>query len=134
MVKIIDIEGIGPAYAEKLTDAGVRTTDGLLLAAGAPKGRAELAARIGVDEARVLEWVNRADLMRVHGVGSEYSDLLEAAGVDSPLELARRNATNLRAAMAEINASKKLVRQLPSEAVVTRWIDHAKTLERAVSH
>lgn len=121
MARIIDIEGMDPVYAEKLTNAGVRTTEGLLRTAGAAKGRAELAARIGVDEGRVLEWVNRADLMRVRGVGSEYSDLLEATGVDSALELARRNA------------AKKLVRQLPSEAMVTRWIDHAKTLEHAVS-
>ncbi len=134
MAKIIDIEGIGPVYAEKLASAGVETTEGLLREAGTSKGREELAAKIGVDTARVLEWVNRADLMRVRGVGSEYSDLLEAAGVDSPLELARRNAANLHAAMAEINAAKKLVRQLPSEATVAGWVEHAKTLDRAVSH
>ncbi len=134
MARIIDIEGIGPVYAEKLTGAGVKTTEGLLRTAGAARGREELAEKIGVDTARVLEWVNRADLMRVRGVGSEYADLLEAAGVDSCVELARRNAANLHAAMAEVNASKKLVRQLPSAAMVTRWIDHARTLERVVSH
>lgn len=134
MARIIDIEGIGPMYAEKLTNAGVRTTEALLRTAGAAKGRADLAEQIGVDERRVLEWVNRADLMRVRGVGSEYADLLEASGVDSCLELARRNAANLHAAMTEANTTKKLVRQLPSATMVTRWIDHAKTLERVVSH
>lgn len=134
MAKIIDIEGIGPAYAEKLTGAGVATTEELLQTAGTSKGRDELAEQIGVDASRVLEWVNRADLMRVRGVGSEYADLLEAAGVDSPLELARRNAANLHTAMAEINAAKKLVRQLPSAAMVAGWVEHARTLERAVTH
>ncbi len=134
MVKIIDIEGIGPAYAEKLTGAGVATTEALLQTAGTSKGREELAEKIDVSTARVLEWVNRADLMRVRGVGSEYADLLEASGVDSPLELARRNPANLHTAMAEINAAKKLVRHLPSESMVTGWVEHAKTLERAVSH
>ncbi|HMM42508.1 MAG TPA: DUF4332 domain-containing protein [Thermomicrobiales bacterium] len=110
------------------------TTEGLLRAASAAKGRAEPAEQIGGDESRVLEWVNRADLMRVRRVGTQYSDLLEAAGVDSALELARRNAANLHAAMAEVNAAKKLVRQLPSAAMVTGWVDHAKTPDRAVSH
>ncbi|MCO5178394.1 MAG: DUF4332 domain-containing protein [Thermomicrobiales bacterium] len=134
MAKIIDIEGIGPVYAEKLTGAGIRTTEGLLRAAGAAKGRDELAAKIGVDASRILEWVNRADLMRIRGVGTQYSDLLEASGVDSVLELARRNAANLHAAMTEVNAAKKLVRQLPSATAVSGWVEHAKTLDRAVSH
>jgi predicted flap endonuclease-1-like 5' DNA nuclease len=134
VTKIIDIEGIGEVYADKLSNAGVRTVERLLVVAGPTAGRQQLAQSVGVDEARVLEWVNRADLMRVRGVGSEFSDLLEAAGVDSPVELARRNAENLHAALLEINAARRLTRRTPAVSQVQRWIDHAKTLQRAVFH
>lgn len=134
MPAIIDVEGIGAAYAAKLQAAGVRTT-GALLEAGATKaGRASLATQAGVTETLILEWVNHCDLMRVKGVGSEYADLLEAAGVDSVPELAQRNAANLAKAMADANASKKLVRQVPGEKRAAGWIAHAKTLERVVTH
>lgn len=131
MASIIDIEGIGPKYKELLAEAGVKTTEKLLEVAGSKAGRAKLAEEISVSEATVLEWVNRADLMRVKGVGEEYSDLLEAAGVDSPTELAHRNAANLVEAMS---AHAKLVRRLPTESEVQAWIDDAKTLEKVVTH
>jgi predicted flap endonuclease-1-like 5' DNA nuclease len=134
VTKIIDIEGIGERYADKLSNASVRTVERLLVVAGPAAGRQQLAQSVGVDEARVLEWVNRADLMRVRGVGSEFADLLEAAGVDSPLELARRNAENLHEKMLEVNAARKLTRRTPALSQVQRWIDHARTLPRAVFH
>jgi predicted flap endonuclease-1-like 5' DNA nuclease len=134
MTSIIDIEGIGPVYKEKLAGAGVKTTEKLLEVAGSKAGRAKLADEISVSEATVLEWVNRADLMRVKGVGEEYSDLLEAAGVDSPAELAHRNAVNLTEAMAAYNAEHKIVRRDPTEKEVQGWIDDAKTLEKVVTH
>lgn len=131
MTNIIDIEGIGPKWKEKLAEAGVKTTEKLLEVAGPKAGRVKLAEEVGASETMVLEWVNRADLMRVKGVGEEYSDLLEASGVDSPTELAHRNAANLVAAMAE---HEKLVRRLPTESEVQGWIDDAKTLEKVVTH
>jgi predicted flap endonuclease-1-like 5' DNA nuclease len=134
MAKVIDIEGIGTVYAGKLNEVGIDTTDDLLRMAGPASGRRTLAAESGIDERQLLEWVNRADLMRVKGVGEEYSDLLEAAGVDSPTELANRNAANLHATMAELNAAKKLVRREPSLGEVERWIADAKTLDKVVTH
>jgi len=134
VAKIEDVEGIGPAYGKKLVAAGVTTTGALLTAGAAKAGRQKLASDTGITEALILEWVNHVDLMRVKGVGSEYSDLLEAAGVDSVPELAQRNAANLTQAMADVNAAKKLVRQLPSEKAVAGWVAQAKGLERVVTH
>src|SRR5689334_19290056 len=132
--QIIEIEGIGPAYAAKLQAAGITTVEGLLERGRTKKGRKELAEKTGLSEHQILEWVNRADLARVQGVGSEYSDLLEAAGVDSCKELAQRNAANLTAKLAEVNAAKNLVRALPAESVVAGWIEEAKKLQIAVEH
>ena len=134
MTKIVEIEGIGPAYAEKLTAAGIDTIEKLLSAGGAPKGRMDLERSTGISTAKILEWVNRADLMRIKGVGSEYSDLLEAAGVDTVKELATRNAANLFTKMEELNSSKKLVRRTPSAPEVEKWIAEAKTLPPAVTY
>lgn len=134
MAKIVDIEGIGPVYAEKLGGAGIKTTEGLLEAGATKKGRKDLADATGIDEKKILRWVNMADLFRVKGVGEQYSDLLEAAGVDTVKELATRRADNLTAKMAEVNEGKNLVRQLPSEATVQGWIDSAKGLEPAVTY
>ena len=133
-MKLLEIEGIGPAFAEKLTAAGVKSIEKLLEMGSTPKGRKELAAKSGLGDNKILEWVNRADLFRVKGVGSEYGDLLEASGVDTVVELATRKAENLTKKMAEVNAQKKLVRQLPSEKQVAAWIDHAKTLPRVVTY
>lgn len=134
MAKIIDIEGIGPANAAKLGAAGIATTAQLLKASASAAGRTALSASTGVSTAQLLEWVNRADLFRVKGVGTQYSDLLEAAGVDSPSELAQRNAANLQAAMATHNATKKLVRQVPSVKQVEAMIASAKGLAKVVTH
>ncbi|HNO66612.1 MAG TPA: DUF4332 domain-containing protein [Tepidiformaceae bacterium] len=134
MTKIIEIEGIGEKYAAALEGAGVSTTEKLLEAAGSAAGRKNLAEKLGLTPQRVLEWVNRADLMRIKGVGSEYSDLLEAAGVDTVKELATRRADNLHAKMEEVNAAKKLVRRTPTEAEVEKWVAEAKTLPAMVSH
>jgi predicted flap endonuclease-1-like 5' DNA nuclease len=133
-VKIEEIEGVGPAYAATLSGAGVLTTEQLLERGGSPAGRDALAAETGRSGAEILEWVNHVDLMRIDGVGSEYADLLEAAGVDSIPELATRNAANLAAALASTNSSESLVRRVPSEGVVAGWIAEAGTLPRLVTH
>jgi predicted flap endonuclease-1-like 5' DNA nuclease len=134
MSKLDEIEGIGPAFARKLADAGLETTGDLLTRGGTPQGRAEIATASGISETLILRWVNHADLFRLDGVGGEYAELLEATGVDTVVELARRNAANLTGALAETNAKRDLVRRLPSEATVEGWIAEAKTLERAVHH
>jgi predicted flap endonuclease-1-like 5' DNA nuclease len=133
-MNIADVEGIGPKYASKLEKAGVKTTDDLLKKGAKPKDRADLEAATGIAHALILEWVNHVDLYRLDGVGSEYSDLLEEAGVDSPAELAHRVPANLAAKLVEINDKKKLVRRVPSEAVVAGWIDQAKKLPKIVEH
>ena len=134
-MKIEDVEGIGPAYAAKLTAAGVSSTDDLLEQGAKPSGRKTLETATGIDHDLILEWVNHVDLMRIKGVGSEYSDLLEAAGVDSPAELAQRNAANLANTFQEVIAALPGdVRRIPSEAVVQGWIDQAKDLPKVVEH
>lgn len=128
------IEGIGPAYAAKLTAAGIKTTDDLLQCAAAPKGREELATATGLSSKLMLKWANMSDLMRIKGVGEEYSDLLEAAGIDTVKELRTRNAENLTAAMVKVNAEKKLVRVVPSLSAVTQWIAQAKDLPPVLTY
>ena len=132
--KITEIEGIGPAMAEKLTADGIKDTDTLLEKGKTKKGRTEIAEKCGISEKLILKWVNMADLFRVKGVGQEYAELLECAGVDTVKELRNRRADNLTAKMAEVNEEKKLVRSLPSEKTVTGWIEHAKTLDPMVTH
>ncbi len=134
MANIVDVEGIGSKYGEKLTKAGVHTTDDLLKAGATPKGRKDLAEKTGISDALILKWVNHVDLYRIKGVGSEYSELLEAAGVDTIPELAQRVAANLAKKIAEINQTKKLVRQLPAEAQVADWIAQAKKLPRIITY
>ena len=125
---IATIEGIGPVYADKLKKAGIRTTAALLARAKDPKGRKEVAAAADIDDGLILKCANMADLMRIKGVGEEYSELLEAAGVDTVKELRTRNAANLTKAMVEANAKRKMVRLLPSLSAVTKWVEQAKTL------
>ena len=134
LAKLVDIEGIGAASAAKLKDAGVDTGEELLLKGAKPKGREDLANATGISGKLILEWVNLADLMRINGVGEEYADLLEEAGVDTVKELATRNAGNLAEKMAEINEQKKLVRQVPSSVTVTKWVEEAKTLPPVVEY
>jgi len=121
-------------FAEKLSAAGVGTTDALLERAAKPGDRRELAQATGLQERQLLEWVNRVDLARVNCVGSEYADLLEAAGVDSPTELAHRVPANLQAALQSTNDAKHLVRRVPSLAEVERWVNEAKTMPKVVEH
>jgi predicted flap endonuclease-1-like 5' DNA nuclease len=134
MAKIIDVEGIGIEYAKKLKAAGISTTDGLLKAGSTPKGREALASKSGVSEKLILEWVNHADLYRIKGVGSEYSDLLEEAGVDTVPELAQRKPENLLEKIVEANTAKKLVRKLPALKQVENWVEQAKKLPRVINY
>lgn len=134
MTKIVDIEGIGEVSVGKLKAAGVTTTEELLTRGATPKGRKELAETSGISEAHILEWVNHADLYRIKGVGSEYSDLLEEAGVDTVPELAQRKAENLFQKMVEANKAKKLVRKMPVLSQVADWIDQAKKLPRIIQY
>jgi len=134
MTKLEYIEGIAEKYAAKLTEAGVGSIEALLEKGSTPKGREELAEKAGVSGKLILEWVNHADLMRIHGVGSEYSDLLEEAGVDTIVELAHRNAENLYQKLVEVNEAKKLVRKLPVLTQVADWIAQAKNLPRIINY
>lgn len=134
-MKIDEVEGIGPAHAEKLGTAGVATTEDLLTAGATAAGRDTLSEATGISGKLILEWVNHVDLMRIKGVGSEYADLLEAAGVDSPAELARRNAANLAVTIQEVIAARPgIVRRAPSEDTISGWIAEAGKLDRAISH
>jgi predicted flap endonuclease-1-like 5' DNA nuclease len=134
MAKILDVEGIGPVHAEKLKKAGVSSTDSLLSMGATPAGRKDLAKNSGLSEKQILEWVNHVDLFRIKGVGEEYADLLEEAGVDTVVELAQRKAENLLNKMAEVNTSKNLVNKMPALSQVEDWIAQAKKLPRAISY
>lgn len=134
MTNIKKIEGIGKVYGEKLNEVGITSIEAFLEKAASAKGRQELAEKIGVSTQQILEWANRADLMRIKGVGEEFSDLLEAAGVDTVVELAQRNAENLYKKLQEVNAEKKLVRRLPTRQQVENWIEQAKKLPRVITH
>jgi predicted flap endonuclease-1-like 5' DNA nuclease len=134
-MKMDEVEGIGPEYAEQLALAGIQTADALLEQGAKPGGRAAIEKATGISETLILKWVNRIDLMRIKGVGSEYSDLLEMAGVDSPAELAQRNATNLATTFQEAVAARPdTVRRVPTESEVAGWIAAAKDLPRVVEH
>lgn len=134
MASIMEIEGIGPIFAEKLKGVGVRSTDDLLRCGKTSKDRKDLAAATGIDEGKLLEWVNHADLFRVHGVGGQYADLLEAAGIDTVPELKQRTAKMLYVKLVETNAEKKLVRKLPTANQVADWVTQAKELPRVVEY
>ncbi len=132
--KIEDVEGIGPVLGDKFRAAGVKDTDALLKSALTAAQRKALAEQTGLTDARILKFANMVDLYRISGVGSEYSELLEAAGVDTVPELAQRNAANLVQAMTAVNQEKKLTRQVPTEAEVSKWIEQAKSLPRMIEH
>jgi len=134
-MKIEDVEGIGAAHAAKLQAAGINTTDDMLMAGATSASRDKVAEMTGISGKLILEWTNHVDLMRIPGVGSEYSDLLEAAGVDSPAELAQRNAANLATTFQELDAARpNMVRRVPSQATIEGWIAAAKKLPKAVGH
>ena len=134
MTKLIDVEGIGPVYAAKLQGVGVGSAEALLEQGATPKGRKEIAEKSGISDGLILEWVNHVDLYRIRGVGSEYADLLEEAGVDTVPELAQRKPDNLLEKMTAVNAQKKLVRRLPILSQVQSWVEQAKKLERKVTY
>lgn len=134
MANLEKVEGIGEVYGKKLRDAGVSNTDMLLEAGSTRKGRDELAAKTEIASRLILEWVNHVDLSRVKGVGEEYADLLEASGVDTVPDLARRRADNLHKKKAEANGEKKLVRRLPLEKQVQEWIGRARDLPRKIQY
>jgi predicted flap endonuclease-1-like 5' DNA nuclease len=134
MTRLIKIEGIGETYAQRLEQAGTSTIEELLEQGASPKGRKELVDKTGISATLILKWVNRADLVRVKGIGEEYADLLEAAGVDTVPELAQRNAQNLYPKLAEVNAEKKLVRRVPALSQVEDWVAQAKDMPRKVTY
>lgn len=132
--KIDDIEGIGPAYAEKLTAAGIVTTEDLLSKCCTPAGRKDVAEATGMGESTILKWTNMADLMRVSGIGPQYSELLKGSGVDTIKELRTRNAENLAATMEKVNDEKKLTRVAPAAASVAKWVEAAKGMEPRITY
>ncbi len=134
MAPIKKIEGIGDVYAQKLKQLGIHTVEALLERGATRQGREEIAEKTGISPALILEWVNHADLFRIKGIGEEYADLLEEAGVDTVPELAQRNPENLYEKLVEINKEKRLVRRLPTLAQVRDWVEQAKNLPRVVEY
>jgi predicted flap endonuclease-1-like 5' DNA nuclease len=134
MTNIEEIEGIGPAFAEKLRAAGISSVEELLSAGKTPAMRQALAEKTGLNGDSILTWVNHADLFRITGVASEFAELLEASGVDSVPELAQRVAANLHERVTEVNARRSLTRRVPSVEMLEDWIKEAKTLPRMVEH
>lgn len=134
MPKLSYIEGIGPTYQEKLNGIGIKTTGGLFKLTATKKGRKEVAEKADISEKLILEWTNHCDLFRIKGVGSEYADLLEEAGVDTVAELAGRRPDNLTKKIIELNQEKKIVRKLPTEKQITDWVEQAKKLPRGIEY
>jgi len=134
MAKLSKVEGIGEVYAQKLRATGITTTQALLEKGASSQGRTEIAEKTGISERLILEWVNHVDLFRIKGVGEEYSDLLEEAGVDTVPELAQRNPEHLHQKLVAVNQEKKLVRQLPTRSQVSDWIEQAKRLPRVITY
>ena len=132
--KIIDIQGIGPVYAEKLVAVGIETVDDLLAKGAEAKGRKALEEETGIRHDLILTWVNHADLFRVKGIGPQFAELLEASGVDTVKELRNRNAANLAAKMLEVNEEKHLCRRTPVEKEVAKFIELAKGLDVVVTY
>jgi len=132
--KIIDIEGVGDVYAEKLTAVGIVKVDDLLQKCATPKGRAELAEQTGISDKLILRWTNHADLFRIKGVGPQFAELLEAAGVDTVKELRHRVPENLFQKLTETNEEKHLVRRVPAAIEVAKMVEQAKELEPVVTY
>ncbi len=132
--KIIDIEGIGDVYAEKLIAAGINKVSELLEKCAAPKGRKALAEATGISEKLILKWTNHADLFRINGVGPQFAELLEAAGVDTVKEFRHRVAENLQPKLEETNAAKNICNRVPAVSEIQKMIDQAKELEPKVTY
>ena len=133
-MNIKEIEGIGPAWAEKLETAGVKTVAKLLENGATPTGRKNLAETTGINESKILDWTNMADLFRINGVAGQFAELLKASGVDTVKELRNRNAENLHAKLTEVNAEKSLTRVVPNVDKVTDFIDQAKNLDPKITY
>ena len=132
--KIIEIEGIGPAYADKLTAAGVKTTDDLLEKAATKKGREQLAEETGISGKLILKWANHADLFRIKGIAGQFAELLEAAGVDTVKELRHRVPANLYAKLVEVNEEKNLCNRVPAESEIAKMVEQAKEMEPKITY
>lgn len=132
--KIQEIEGIGPAYQEKLEGIGIKTVEALLEAGKNRQGRSLIEQQTGIEHKRLLSWVNMADLFRINGVGGQFAELLKRSGVDTVKELAQRNPANLHAKLVEVNEEKKLAKATPALSRVETFIEEAKTLEPVVTH
>ncbi len=132
--KIEQIEGIGPVNAGKLARAGIATTEDLLDLCADRDGRETVAEVSGVDTSRILKWANQADLMRINGIGPQFAELLEVAGVDTVKELRHRNADNLAETLDMINAEHMLTRVTPAATTVAKWVDMAKTTDPLIQH
>jgi predicted flap endonuclease-1-like 5' DNA nuclease len=134
MTALVEIEGIGHKYASKFSEVAISTVEALLDVGASAKGRKDLAAKTGIRSDLILRWINHADLFRIKGVGEEYAELLEAAGVDTVPDLGRRNASKLHQKLVEVNQKKELVRQLPSLTQVEDWIKQAQHLPRIINY
>ena len=132
--KIIDIEGVGDVYAEQLQAASINKVSELLEKCAAPKGRKELAEATGISEKLILRWTNHADLFRINGVGPQFAELLEAAGVDTVKEFRHRVAENLQPKLVEVNEAKNICNRVPAVSEVQKMIDQAKELEPKVTY
>ncbi len=128
------IEGIGPIRGALLRDLGIRTADDLLRAASSSRAQLALAKEVGVSNEVLMKWLSRGDLLRIRGIGTQYSGLLEAAGVNSVADLSTRNAGFLRQTLKTINKDKKLVKRIPPARTIRDWVDDAKTLEMAAAN
>jgi len=133
-MKIIEIEGIGNVYAEKLNNAGVLKVEDLLEKGASKSGRKSLSEETGIDDAKILTWVNMADLFRIKGVGPQFAELLHAAGIDTVKELRTRNAENLHAKLLVIQEEKKITRTVPALSQVTDFINQANTLDPVITY
>lgn len=134
MAKVAEIEGIGPAYAEKLQKAGVATVEALLDQGCSPAGRKKLVETTGISDKLIMKWVNHADLFRIKGIAGQYAELLERAGVDTVVELSKRKPDNLYQKMVQVNTEFNLVNKVPDQANITKWVEEAKVLPRKVTY
>lgn len=134
MPKLENVEGIGEVYGAKLREAGISSIPALLEKGSTPRGRQDIADKSGLSSKRILTWINHADLKRIKGVERQYAELLEAAGVDTVVELAQRNPANLHQKMLETNQEKRLVRRPPALSMVERWVAQAKELPRVIHY
>lgn len=134
MAKINTIEGVGDIYGAKLTKVGIDTTEKLLEVGAEKKGRTKLAKDTGISDKLILTWVNHCDLYRVKGIGPQYAEILQLAGIDSVPKLARRNAASVLEKMKEVNADMPVVRGLPAQKQIENWIARAKDLPKVVKH